>query len=296
MVSVVALAGLSPAAIAQNTPPQHHLTSAVTGKPLELKELAGRTIALHFVGDPTSAVAFVQGYLAQAPSVAGVSHIFIPSAEAAAAQAWAAQFDANAGQVYVDQGGALAAELRIAATPTTVVVGADGKELFRHAGSSPDDRLAFASFAKQLAERSKAPALADYNLPKGSPLAVQGYDVVAYFTNKAAIRGQPTLASTYRGVSYQFASAEHRRLFAADPEKYAPTYGGWCASAMGAKGTKVEIDPTNFKIKDGRLFLFYKGLLADALKDWNKHEAEWEPAADKNWKKLTNEDPAKPAH
>jgi hypothetical protein len=63
---------------------------------------------------------------------------------------------------------------------------------------------------------------------------------------------------------------------------------------MGAKGTKVEIDPTNFKVKDGRLFLFYKGTFSDALKDWNKHEAEWEPAADRNWKKLTNEEPPKP--
>ena len=62
---------------------------------------------------------------------------------------------------------------------------------------------------------------------------------------------------------------------------------------MGAKGTKVEISPTSFKVKDGRLFLFYKSLFSDALSDWNKHEGEWEPAADRHWKKLTNEDPIK---
>ena len=51
--------------------------------------------------------------------------------------------------------------------------------------------------------------------------------------------------------------------------------------------TKVEIDPTNFKVKDGRLHLFYKDFFSDALKDWNKNEKEWEPKADANWKKTT---------
>jgi hypothetical protein len=59
---------------------------------------------------------------------------------------------------------------------------------------------------------------------------------------------------------------------------------------MGAKGTKVEIDPTNFKVKDGRLHLFYKDFFSDALKDWNRNEKEWEPKADTNWKKTTGED------
>ena len=61
------------------------------------------------------------------------------------------------------------------------------------------------------------------------------------------------------------------------------------------KGTKVEVDPTNFKVKEGRLHLFYKSLFGDAQKDWNQHEREWEPAADINWKKLTGEEARGPA-
>lgn len=138
------------------------------------------------------------------------------------------------------------------------------------------------------------PAIRHYNLPAGSTLALEGYDPVAYFTLGRAVRGRPELSSVHRGITYRFSIDEHRSLFSGDPERYLPTYGGWCASAMGDTGTKVGIDPTNFKIKDGRLFLFYKSLFADALKDWNKHEKVWEPAADANWRRLTGEAPRPP--
>ena len=144
--------------------------------------------------------------------------------------------------------------------------------------------------------RSAPSAVNSPRLARGTHLAVEGYDVVSYIESGKAAKGKPEFQSAYRGVNYRFASDESRRRFAQNPEKYLPTYGGWCASAMGDKGTKVEIDPTNFKVKDGRLFLFYKSLFGDALRDWNKHEKEWEPAADLNWKKLTNEDPVKPGH
>ncbi len=130
----------------------------------------------------------------------------------------------------------------------------------------------------------------DYNLPKGSRTAIEGYDPVAYFNAGKPAKGDLKITSVWQGVTYQFASKANRDLFNAEPEKYAPTYGGWCATAMGAKGTKVEIDPTNFKMKDGWLHLFYKDFFSDALKDWNKKEKEWEPKADANWKKTAGED------
>jgi hypothetical protein len=86
-------------------------------------------------------------------------------------------------------------------------------------------------------------------------------------------------------VIYYFASEEDRKLFAESPEKYLPTYGGWCATAM-AKGEKVEIDPTNFKVTNGRLFLFFKAFYANAIKDWNKDEANLTVKADANWMKI----------
>ncbi len=295
IVSIAAFAGFASPVSAQTELPVPALTGVTSGKSFRVSDATGHVLALHFVGDPGAATPFVRDYLTQAPTIAGVMHVFVADGDPAATKSWAATLGDSAGLVYLDGGRAFASDLKVPSIPATVVFGPDGREILRHIGASQSDYWAFASFAKELSLKAKAPALSDYNLPKAGAPAIQGYDPVAYFTNSAAVQGQPTLASTYRGVTYHFASAEHRRVFAANPEKYIPTYGGWCASAMGAKGTKVEIDPTNFKVKNGRLFLFYKGLLADALKDWNKHEAEWEPAADKNWKKLTGEGPSTPA-
>ena len=89
-------------------------------------------------------------------------------------------------------------------------------------------------------------------------------------------------------MKYHFASEENRALFAANPEKYLPTYGGWCATAM-AKGKKVEIDPANFKVTNGRLFLFYNGLFANARSDWDKDEPAQTSKADANWKRISGE-------
>lgn len=139
-----------------------------------------------------------------------------------------------------------------------------------------------------------AGAIDEYNLPKDGHLAIGGYDPVEYILNGRARRGSKRLESTFRGIRYRFVSEQNQRRFVDDPLRFLPAYGGWCASAMGYAGKKVEIDPTNFKVKDGRLFLFYKSLVADALKDWNRHEAEWEPAADANWNRIANEDPIKP--
>jgi YHS domain-containing protein len=117
---------------------------------------------------------------------------------------------------------------------------------------------------------------------------LQGYDPVAYFTKNAATKGLPALHAEYQGVTYQFASLENKKAFTEHPEKYLPTYGGWCATAM-AKGEKVEIDPTNFKVTNGRLFLFFKAFYANALKDWNKDETGLMAKADANWKKISGE-------
>ena len=98
--------------------------------------------------------------------------------------------------------------------------------------------------------------------------------------------GKKELSAEHHGVTYYFASEENRKLFSEAPEKYLPTYGGWCATAM-AKDEKVEVDPTNFKVTNGRLFLFFKAFYADALKEWNKDEANLTTKADANWKKIS---------
>lgn len=119
-------------------------------------------------------------------------------------------------------------------------------------------------------------------------IAIQGYDPVAYHTQKKAVKGKPEYTAQHAGGMYFFATAENRDAFINEPLKYAPEYGGWCATAL-AYGKKVEIDPESFKVTGGRLFLFYKSLLADARKDWNKDEGNLTKKADENWKKFLEE-------
>jgi len=133
----------------------------------------------------------------------------------------------------------------------------------------------------------KPAATQHYNLGAGK-IALSGFDPVGYFTQGKALKGRKELSATHRDVTYQFASAENKKLFSEAPDKYLPTYGGWCATAM-AKGEKVEIDPTNFKVTNGRLFLFFKAFYANAIKDWNKDEANLTTKADANWKKISGE-------
>lgn len=123
-----------------------------------------------------------------------------------------------------------------------------------------------------------------FNLEDG--LAVQGYDVVAYFKQGKAIKGEAANTISYQGVKYQFATADSRQAFKANPPAYEPQYGGWCAYAMGATGEKVEVDPKTFKIINGKLYLFYNAFFNNTLKTWNKDENNLKSKADANWRKL----------
>jgi YHS domain-containing protein len=116
---------------------------------------------------------------------------------------------------------------------------------------------------------------------------LKGYDPVSYFTSGKPQLGDAKITTEYEGAVYRFASDENRQKFLAEPKKYLPEYGGWCAKALADKNF-VDIDPLNFKITNGRLFLFYKGLLGDALPIWNKDEANLTQRADKNWQEITS--------
>lgn len=126
----------------------------------------------------------------------------------------------------------------------------------------------------------------EFNLEK--KVAIQGYDPVAYFTQKKAVKGKSTIVSSYEGVIYYFSSQANKDAFAKNPASYEPQYGGWCSYAMGANGEKVEIDPETFKVVDGKLNLFYNAYFNNTLKSWNKDEANLKKKADANWKKIIN--------
>lgn len=121
-----------------------------------------------------------------------------------------------------------------------------------------------------------------FNVEKG--IAIQGYDPVAYFTNNKAIKGNKQFAATFEGITYYFSSNINKETFIKNPKAYEPQYGGWCAYAMGATNEKVEIDPETFKIKDGKLFLFYHSWVNNTLPKWNKDENNLHTKADANWK------------
>ena len=120
-----------------------------------------------------------------------------------------------------------------------------------------------------------------------SGLAIEGYDPVAYFSESKAVEGKKAFSASDAGVTYYFSSPQNRDLFKADPVKYKPQYGGWCAYAMGSSGEKVEIDPGTFKVLNGKLYLFYNKYFNNTLKTWNKDEPNLKKKADSNWTKLS---------
>ena len=87
------------------------------------------------------------------------------------------------------------------------------------------------------------------------PLAIKGYDPVAYFTDGKPTRGAPEFEYQWDEHRYRFASAEHRDLFKADPVHYAPQFGNFCAMAL-ALGKVVVANPENWLVSDNKLYVF----------------------------------------
>lgn len=136
-------------------------------------------------------------------------------------------------------------------------------------------------------------AVDHWNINKNSKLAIEGYDPVAYFPEGGSKpkRGQEAIEAEYKAVKFRFASLANKEAFVKNPEKYIPAHGGWCSWAM-REGDKVDIDPKTFIVKDGRLFLFYNGLLGNTQSKWLKGDHTKEAAeADGQWKKLSGESP-----
>jgi YHS domain-containing protein len=110
-------------------------------------------------------------------------------------------------------------------------------------------------------------------------LLLFGHDVVNYFTDGAHKLGQPAIKSVYKGVTFRFATAEHKALFDAAPEKYLPQYGGYCANGI-VYGIPWGGDADTWRIIDGKLYIFGGAGSRDAfLLDVPKNRA----LADKYW-------------
>ncbi len=109
--------------------------------------------------------------------------------------------------------------------------------------------------------------------------AIQGYDSVAYHTDNAALEGNSDFSFEYMGATWLFVSEANRDLFAANPEAYAPQYGGYCAYAV-SQGYTASIEPDQFTVVDGKLYLNYN---ADVKAKWLTDQAAYIQAADVNW-------------
>jgi YHS domain-containing protein len=116
----------------------------------------------------------------------------------------------------------------------------------------------------------------------GPGLAAHGYDVVAFFTEGKPRAGSDAYALAYGGGTYRFASQAHFDAFEADPGKYEPAYGGFCAYGV-TLGKKFDGDPRHWKIVDGRLYLNLNG---DIQVEWSKDVPGNIKKADSNWARI----------
>jgi YHS domain-containing protein len=116
----------------------------------------------------------------------------------------------------------------------------------------------------------------------GAPLAVHGYDVVAYFTDKRPVRGVAKYQTTHDGATYRFASQANLDAFQKDPAKYEPQYGGFCAYGVSV-AKKFDGDPTVWKVVDGKLYL---NLEPDIQKMWERDVPGNIRKADSAWPKI----------
>ncbi len=112
-----------------------------------------------------------------------------------------------------------------------------------------------------------------------SRLAVGGYDPVAYFTDGRPVRGSAAHRITHNGYEYRFASAEHLAAFRANPSRYLPQYGGYCAWAV-SQGYTAAGNPNNWRIVDGRLYLNYNG---EIQQRWERDIPGFIRSANQNW-------------
>lgn len=111
--------------------------------------------------------------------------------------------------------------------------------------------------------------------------AINGYDPVAFFTDSMPVKGKTEYTYNWKGVDWSFSSAEHMDLFKANPDKYAPQFGGYCAYGCSqGQGHKAPTKPETWTIVNGKLYFNYN---EDVKKKWNPDRDALIEKADANW-------------
>jgi len=109
--------------------------------------------------------------------------------------------------------------------------------------------------------------------------AISGYDTVAYFTQNRPVKGKTKYSTEYKGARWLFSSAKNLARFKANPKKYAPQYGGYCAWAA-SQNYLYEASPKHWSIHNGKLYLNYNKSVKNS---WLKNKSKHIVKADKNW-------------
>ena len=116
-------------------------------------------------------------------------------------------------------------------------------------------------------------------------VAIKGYDPVAFHREGKPVKGSKEYMLEWKDAKWQFATAENRDLFKANPERYAPRYGGYCAWAV-SEGYTASVDPENaWNIVDGRLYLNYN---VEIKQKWEMDIPGHIKKADANWPSVLN--------
>ena len=140
-------------------------------------------------------------------------------------------------------------------------------------------RRKFLSVTAAAAVLVPALASADEALPAGRRIALSGHDPVSYFTDSRPEKGSSEFWFAFDDAIYLFRSAEHRAMFAADPERYAPQYDGFCAAGV-SKGYKTEPDPEAWVIANGKLYVL---MLKERVPEFKRDAAAFIDKANANW-------------
>lgn len=115
--------------------------------------------------------------------------------------------------------------------------------------------------------------------------AIRGYDAVAYFTQNEPVEGSDSFTFDYMGATWKFSSQQHLDMFKADPEAYAPQYGGYCAYAM-ANGDTASAEPDLWTLHEGKLYLNYSRRINAR---WKEDMLNYIEQADQEWPQFEKE-------
>ena len=167
----------------------------------------------------------------------------------------------------------------IAAIAVPVLVNAASSSrsvLSKPAEFGKDQGIVLAEEATKSGQKTKANV-------DGNGVILKGYDPVAYFTRHQAVKGKPSIQSSFGGAIYHFTSAADKAAFDKDPPRYVPQYGAFCANYV-RKSELRDVDPTVFFIYKGRLYVCSA---PDEAREFRRNIDENIDKADKNWRQLT---------